>query len=159
MEQDRMTEGLPNGLSKAMDQLLAHPELLTMVASALGKSADTQGSHEPSPPVSVAPSPPSETASVTKVASPVAEAPPPVAEVAPSVTDTPVSATSAPTDLVATLAPILTGLAGKGLASKKDDPRACLLRALKPYVNPARREAIDYMIRLSQISELFRSLT
>ena len=70
------------------------------------------------------------------------------------------SAAPAPTDLVATLAPILSGLAGKGgLQSRKDDHRACLLRALKPYVNPARREAIDYMIRLSQLSDLFRQLT
>ena len=151
MAQDETVGGLPEGLSDAVDRLLAHPELLSMVANALGKSGAPSGSQAPAQ---------------TAEPQPIQEEPPAVEmDLPPTEADTTEvgatgSAAPAPTDLVATLAPILSGLAGKGgLQSRKDDHRACLLRALKPYVNPARREAIDYMIRLSQLSDLFRQLT
>ena len=147
MAQDTTVGGLPEGLSGAVDQLLAHPEILSMVASALGKGGPTPNA-----------APPAATEAPTQ-----AEAEEPVVPSNTAEAAAPVAAPSAepvPADLIATLAPILTGLSGKGgIQGRKDDPRACLLRALKPYVNPARREAIDYMIRISQISDLFRQLT
>jgi hypothetical protein len=103
---------------------LAHPEVISMVASALGGAkpsadgASKDASDEDARSVSAPPSP-----------SP---------------------------DALATLSPLLSGLSAlKGGDQKhSDDPKACLLRALKPYVSPARREAIDTMIRLSALSSL-----
>ena len=151
MAQDETVGGLPEGLSSAVDQLLAHPEILSMVANALGKGGAPSGSQAPAQ---------------TAQLQPTQEEPPAMGNnLPPTEADTAEvgatgSAAPAPTDLVATLAPILSELGGKGrLQSRKDDHRTCLLRALKPYVNPARREAIDYMIRLSQLSDLFKQLT
>jgi hypothetical protein len=67
-----------------------------------------------------------------------------------SVTDA--SATAA---TVGALAPLLKGLSAGGAP---DDPRTCLLRALKPYLSPGRREAIDHIITFSRLSGLFKSV-
>ena len=63
------------------------------------------------------------------------------------------------------LAPLLAGLNGGGFGGGggggdrgKDDERACLLRALKPYVSPGRREAIDTMIRLTRLTDLLKHM-
>ena len=42
--------------------------------------------------------------------------------------------------------------------SRESDNRACLLNAVKPYVNPHRCEAIDYMIKFSRLAELIKSM-
>ena len=111
-------------LSHAIDQIMAHPEWISMVASALGKSA------EPSS---------------------VAEPPEEKEETPPS---------SAPTDSVAALTPMLSKLSQiKPSANGGRSQRGELLCALKPYLSPGRQEAIDYMIRLSQISDLLKHLT
>ena len=109
-------------LSLAIDQLLAHPEVLSMVASALGSPKAPAEEAEPSE------------AALAASAAPASEA----------------------SEALSALAPLLSGLSGLARGGKEtpDDPKACLLRALKPYVNPARREAIDTMIRLSQLSGL-----
>ena len=39
---------------------------------------------------------------------------------------------------------------------KKGDKKIALLLALKPYVSPARREAIDYFIRINKFGDMFR---
>ena len=77
----------------------------------------------------------------------------------PSPEDTPQEAHSAPVGaplspelgkLVSTLSPLLSG---KGTPAQEDH-RACLLRALKPYLSPSRREAVDTVLRLSQLSDV-----
>ena len=127
-----------------LDKLMKNPELITMVASALSQSPTT--------------SVPTEMTATDDRASKAESVPSAVASDVPS---TGGEATTPSPDVLAALTPLLTGLS----ALKKPDSKppesthACLLRALKPYVNPHRREAIDYMIRLSQITELLKHLS
>lgn len=68
--------------------------------------------------------------------------------------------TSAPERLpeaISALAPLLSGEGVKH--SKRDNDRACLLRALKPYLSPGRSEAIDYIIKFSSIADLLKNLS
>lgn len=140
----------PPPLSDAIARLMAQPELLSMVASALGAPAPTAAA--PSDGETAAEVTPSSAESETKETPPVSE------ESTPAVS--PASA-SLP-DLIATLAPLLGG--GKGLPTGggghrgKEDDRTCLLRALKPYLSPGRREAIETMIRLSVLSDTLKHL-
>lgn len=119
-------------LSGAIEKLLAHPELLASVASVLGKP----------PPVGEA-KPQEEEA----VASSEAETLP--SQISP--------------EAISTLAPLLGSFGKNGgkftPPPRADDPRACLLLALKPYLSAGRCEAIDTMIRFSAISELLRGRT
>lgn len=123
-------------LSNAIERLMANPDLLASVASAIGLS----------PPHSLGTQ---------------SEASPTKSEGKSDVLPT-ASTPSGTGDLghaVAALAPLLTGFSGKGGGkSAPDDPRACLLRALKPYVNPRRAEAIDTIIGLSRVSEMIKTL-
>ena len=74
--------------------------------------------------------------------------------------DVPASPPGAPnTDALAAIAPLLSSISKKSPSSKISSDQACLLRALKPYVNQSRCEAIDYMIKLSRISELLKNIT
>jgi hypothetical protein len=95
---------------------------------------------------------------IRTVAAALGKAPP---REAPSETEgTPPEATktSPPSlDSVATLAPLLAGLKG-GISKPPEDDRTRLLCALKPYVNPHRRDTIDTLLRFSQIAELLRHL-
>jgi len=126
-------EAKPLDLSQAIEGILAHPELISMVASTLGKAPPTP---------STAPTPNDE-------ASPLAAI-----------------AVSAPKEIspeaISAIAPILSGLGsikkGAPPSAKSDDPRICLLLALKPYLSAHRCEAIDTMIRLSTVSEVLRGL-
>lgn len=59
-------------------------------------------------------------------------------------------------EALATLAPLLSGLSGIGKGGS-NDPRICLLRALKPYLSASRCEAIDTIIRFSAIGEALQS--
>ena len=57
-------------------------------------------------------------------------------------------------EIISVLGPVLSG---KGEAKvRADDKRCCLLRAIKPYVNGSRQEAIEYMIKFSMLAELLR---
>jgi hypothetical protein len=42
--------------------------------------------------------------------------------------------------------------------SVSSDKRACLLSAMKPYMSPQRCAAIDYIIKFSQISEILKKI-
>ena len=59
--------------------------------------------------------------------------------------------------LVGKLAPLLSGASSAG--SKKEDDRACLLRALKPYLSEGRSEAIDYIIKFSVLAKALKNLS
>lgn len=120
-------------ISDTIEKLLAHPELLSTIASTvgLGKSAPTPITPE---------SPSTQDQASLPVAAP---SPAPAGDLG---------------DAVAALAPLLGALSGKG-GPKGDDPRTCLLRALKPYVSRGRAEAIDTMIQLSRVSEVFKKLS
>ncbi|MBQ9783804.1 MAG: hypothetical protein IJW44_04740 [Clostridia bacterium] len=146
MDGEHKTTGSPPDLSQAIDRILAHPELISMVASALG------GASAPAAPA----------ASTDTDAVPV-ENPRPAdsgESLAPKELEPPASGAD-PAALMTSLAPLLSGLGGKGSGiggKPKDDNRTCLLRALKPYVNPGRQEAIEYMIRFTQITDLLKHM-
>lgn len=59
--------------------------------------------------------------------------------------------------LVGKLAPLLSG--ASSATSKKEDDRACLLRALKPYLSEGRSEAIDYIIKFSVLAKALKNLS
>lgn len=139
--------GMPS-VSEAMEKIMAHPELISMVASVLG--APTASGKEGD---SVEDSKEQRSSAAMETETP--------AEPSESVGIAASASENGAADWMATFAPLLSALgAGKGGRGKSaDDPRSCLLRALKPYVSQGRREAIDYMIRLSQISDLFKHLS
>ena len=56
-------------------------------------------------------------------------------------------------EIMSVLGPVM---AGKGGNVRADDKRSCLLRAIKPYVNDSRKEAIEYMIKFSAITEVLK---
>ncbi len=123
-------------ISDAIEKLLANPELLSTIASTIGL-----GKGAPAP------------------ASPESQTVPDQAAL-------PVAAQTAPAptgdlgEAVAALAPLLSAFSGKGGGGPKgDDPRTCLLRALKPYVSRGRAEAIDTIIQLSRVSDVLKKLS
>ena len=113
------TASMPD-LSGAIEKLLAHPELLSTVASVLGKPPPAPIEHrEPSEP----------------------------------------AAPSEMPEAISAMAPMLSGLSKGGalLSLRADDHRACLLRALKPYLNAERCDTIDTLLRLLPLAELLRA--
>ena len=124
----------PTQISAAIDKILANPELISMVASALGGASSEK----------------KDTASVINAASDNTET-----------LDAKQQTSEKSEDIISTLAPILSSLQGKSLLSRSpaNDKRACLLNALKPYLCRERCEAIDYMIKLGRISELLKNIT
>ncbi len=124
---DGQSNALPD-LSEALSRLMANPELMGAVASALGKAPTPPGPSDSAP----EPAPASTAASVS-----LPSASPPGA------------------DLLATLAPLLTTLKG---GTPPDNDRSRLLCALKPYVNPHRRDTIDTLLKFSGLSELLKTL-
>lgn len=114
---------LPPELEGALNRILEHPEILSAVASAFGKSsqeAPSSSDDSRSPPAQKAATDPSSSLGT-----------------------------------LSSLAPLLSGLGKESKGSPdREDSRSCLLIALKPYVNEHRRQAIDTMLRFSQISEL-----
>ncbi len=129
-------------ISDAIEKLLANPDLLASVASAigLGKTSTSPTASTAEPQATVADT----SAAVAGENLPAVASTPPLGDLG---------------DTVAAIAPLLSSLSGKGSPSKADDQRICLLRALKPYVSRGRAEAIDTIIQLSRVSELFKKLT
>lgn len=122
-----------DALSGAMEKLLAHPELISMVASAL-KSQDL----------------PSPTADKSSTEASSGDEP----SISVGAQDT---AASSNADLTSALLPMLSKL-GNLKSTPQSSPHSALLCALKPYVSPARREAIDYFLKFSQMSTLINGL-
>ena len=122
-----------DAISSAIGKIMEHPELISMVASALGGNAGKSDAVS---------------AEVTEAdsQSEVQTAPP----------------SSLPsTDAVTTLLPLLKGLSlggGSKDSGKSGFRHEPLLRALKPYVSHSRGQAIDYILRISQISGLLGKL-
>lgn len=66
---------------------------------------------------------------------------------------------------IGAMAPLLKTVLGAGgdpapdrKEGKGGDPREALLQALKPYLSPARRDAVDYLLRLARVSAAVRAL-
>ena len=130
MDQSQHAQSLgstaPPALSDAIERIMSNPELISMVASALGKGTSSES--EPKSDV----------------------------EEAPRVQEADASARSELPALVDALGPLLSR-SGEGRGESKSNG-ACLLRALKPYVSQGRREAIDAMIRISDVSEILKKM-
>ena len=126
-------EGM-GGIGDVLGKLMAHPEVISYVASAIG--ADNPMSS------ASADSPKSEEATVTS--------PPP------SPSDQKAALSS--------LAPILSGLSKSMESSKRagghaqQDSRTALLIALKPFVSKNRCEAIDQLLQFSKLAELLKTM-
>ena len=132
----------PPTLSDALDKILANPQLISMMASSLSgimSQAPTDQAIKQNEDSS---------------------------EPMPSTPEEKVTDTATPPDMgsvMASLAPLMSSFAKNG--SPKGDhnrpndrahDRKALLCALKPYVSNGRRDAIDYIIRISEISDIIR---
>ncbi len=135
----------PPSLSDAINKLMANPEIISMVASTLGNmSAKTAAENEQSEP--------------QKEPS-VAEEPSIEASVLPAEPQSTGAVDLG--ELMKSISPVMSllgGGSGKVAHSKEADSREALLCALKPYVSEGRREAIDYIIRISQVSDLMKNM-
>lgn len=121
-------------ISAAIEKILANPELIGMVASALSSAPKGENTV-------------SDTEADTQKSSAEKDAVPTAARELP--------------DMAASLMPILSslGTASKVTSVKGNDRRTCLLGALKPYLCKERCEAIDYMIKLARIADVFRGMS
>ena len=137
-EEQRSTEVAIPDLSEAIGKIMEHPELISMVASVLGGTPPSQGDQNsnPSPPA------PQVEASKATESAPVSGAP--------------------PADIMASIAPMLSRLSTIGSQSNKDigldAKHRQLLCALKPYLSDSRKSAIDYILKISQMSGLLKGL-
>ena len=59
-------------------------------------------------------------------------------------------------ETISSLAPLLSTLSKKDSSHKISSNQASLLNALKPYVNDNRCQAIDYIIKIAEISQLMK---
>ena len=135
-------EATPN-ISSMIDGILANPELIANVASALGPMLKQQSTTETS--VSDAEKNDGNDRSAAAPVSSISE----ISDKLPA--------------FASALGPLLASVQkGDGISRQQSshgsDRRSCLLIALKPYLCRERCEAIDYMIKLGKLSELFQAL-
>ena len=153
MDTDVNTSSSPS-ISDTLERILAHPEIISMVASAIGApspatSSDTKADQKGSTRDSGSKEnndESNESIEKNEIISPSS----PKKDASPAMSD-----------VISVLSPLLSEGSIKdklGGLSPANDNKTCLLRALKPYMNQGRREAIDYMIKLSQISDVLKHL-
>ena len=131
----------PPSLSDALERLMANPEIMSTITSAIGNlKAQSEAPAQNTDNVSTD----TET-----------QSPPPIPDLS---------------KLISTLSPMLSSLSPTNnekssgenkIASTQDNgrrEREALLCALKPYVSDGRKEAIDYIIRISQISDILKQV-
>ena len=131
MEQDNISpeKNGENGFGDMLNSILSNPQMMSMI----GEVAQKLKSGDANP-------------AEQKPDEPEITPPPEEAAAAPALANS-----------ISALAPILSkGLSGY---SKSDDKRACLLRALKPYMSEGRCEAIEYIIKISLISDVLKNLS
>ena len=129
-------------LSDAINKLMANPEIISTVASALG-NMNIQGAGAPPSDSKVSENKQNDDSIKADVNTEQAPGSPDLGEI------------------VKGLAPVMSRLRGRSAQSRDNrdsDRREALLCALKPYVNDGRKEAIDYIIRISQISDILRNI-
>ena len=132
---DQDPRSAPPSLSDAINMLMENPEIISTVASALGNMSQ-----------------PKETNRVTE--EPVSQ----------KNDQNRVAETSADLSTLAeTLTPLLSGLGAHHIheghqGGSESARREALLCALKPYVSENRREAIDYIIRISKVSSVLKTI-
>ena len=131
-------EGPSIDLSGMLGKLLANPQIIQSVASALSG----EGGAEPAEKAEAA-----ETVKEKEKYEEVTHMP-----------DVSAMAEKLP-EIMNMLTPVLQQKGGSGKADHlPTDSRACLLNAMKPYMSARRCEAIDYIIKFSQISEILKNI-
>ena len=137
MEQKDNTTESNDAFSSMLGGILSNPEMMSAISSMAKKlKADQEESKD-------------EMESTALIESPKA-----IAE------EKPISPPSPSSDdlsgAVSALAPLLSGINLKDIGG--DDDKACLLRALKPYLCKSRCDAIDHIITVSRLSHLFKKI-
>lgn len=136
-EKDTRAGGENDSFSAMLDGILSNPEMLSMISSMADKlKSGTSAAESPAPQEG------SSEGEAHSEAEPTAQA---------------ASGTSKLPDMLGTLAPLLSTELSK--SSPQNDHRACLLRALKPYLSSGRCEAIEYIIKFSRLSEILKNLS
>lgn len=135
----------PPAISQAINKIMENPELISMVANALKNSQGASGELS-----AEKPSDGKGSESTEKVESVFAEGIPPNLG-----------------EMVGSLVPLLSGLDAsrqrgqQNLEKKEPHSAKCrndLLCALKPYVSAGRQEAINYIIRITELSDMLKRL-
>ena len=134
---DTSGAGLPPNFSQLLDKVLANPEIITAVASALSQNSSKSEEETPS-----------ETSATS--AETVAETPSAPPDIA-------VMAQKLP-EVLKLLTPSQTEGKKSAPLSHSADSRACLLNAMKPYMSKQRCEAIDYIVGFSRIADVLKHL-
>jgi hypothetical protein len=127
-------------LSDAINMLMANPQIISTVASALGNVSPKNGEKTDT-----------ERSGNEHSKEDFAEPP--------KTADAPAPDLSA---LVSTISPLISGAAphrssGGRQHESEAERREALLCALKPYVSEGRRDAIDYIIRISRMSDILKN--
>lgn len=121
----------PDALSGAIAQLTSHPEIISAVASALGASTPQS-------------KPASEEA---KPEEPVDRA-----------NELPVAPEFDLGSLMGSIAPVMAALGGKRKKDPREEHRDALLCALKPYLCDERRRILEHMLKIGQLSSIFKMI-
>ena len=119
-------------ISGAISKILEHPELIGMIGSML---------QSPKPSEESQPQEKQEVESVAADATPSAKG---------------------GADMLASLAPMLAKLQSQSTSQSavyRDTRRDSLLCALKPYLSKERCDAIDQMLKISRISDIFKNMS
>ena len=123
-----------DSISSAISKLMEHPEIIGAVASALSGTAPRESEEAPQATLQNAPSDAKKD-------------------------------TEGGAELAASLMPIISRLGSLGIGGSKDGgggvkggKHAALLCALKPYLSKNRSDAIDYMLKISQMSDIISKL-
>ena len=128
--------GLPPNFSQLLNKVLANPEIIGAVASALSSSQKGENSE-----------PKREEANDEKAEK--------------SASDVEGSGTADVSEVMKKLPDIAklmsAGSATKSGGSTSNDRRVVLLSAIKPYVSPQRREAIDYILGFGHIADVLKN--
>lgn len=61
-------------------------------------------------------------------------------------------------EVISVIKPLVSNEKGEEIKNTSFDKRMGLLMAMKPYLSPKRCEAIDYIARMSKLSETFKGL-
>lgn len=133
-------------ISSTISKLLEHPELISMVASAIGVRPPESAANNDA--VSV---------NEENTSDNIAE---PSADNNTVTTSTPSPHPAISGDILTSVMPMISKLSSIGNISsgKRSWRHEALLCALKPYLSESRSQAVDYIIRISQISEIIGKL-
>ncbi len=137
-EKETTVQNGNDSFSAALDGILSNPEMMSMISSMASKLKNGDLSNAP---------PPTETSGSEAANSPQ--------ESTQSV-EAGASTQKLP-DMLTTLAPLLSSELTKG--SRQNDDRTCLLRALKPYLSSGRSEAVEYIIKISRLTDILKNLS